>query len=163
MEAYLNNSINFFLQLFYPVFRKIMPFQVYSYLACGAVNTVLNILLFAFFYQFVLPHPGLMVAGMLLQSYTISLLIAFLITVPTGFWLNSKFAFGDTETKAKSGKQLGKYFLVVLQGLVSDYLIMLAFIKFVGLHPTIAKIISTVIVLTLNYVLQKHFTFKKAK
>ncbi len=164
MEALLNKSISYFLGIFYPPFKKIMPFQVYTYLACGAVNTALNILLFALFDQVILPLPGLVIGEMLVQSYTVSLVIAFLITVPTGFWLNKRFAFReDSITAAKPSRQMGKYFLVVLQGLLSDYLIMLAFIKLLSLHPTVAKIISTVIVLSVNYLLQKHFTFKKTK
>jgi putative flippase GtrA len=164
METLLNRSISYFLGIFYPPFKKIMPFQVYTYLACGAVNTALNILLFALFYQVILPLPGVTLSGHLIPSYTISLVVAFLITVPTGFWLNKQFAFRqEEESKRASKRQAWKYFLVVLQGLLSDYLLMLAFIILLHLHPTIAKILSTVIVLSLNYVLQKHFTFKAAK
>ncbi len=164
MEAMLNQSISYFLRAFYPLFRKVLPFQVYTYLACGAVNTALNIVLFALFYQVLLPLPGVVIAGHMIPSYTISLIIAFLLTVPTGFWLNKQFAFKKDQQEATADRKQGvKYFLVVLQGLLSDYLIMLAFIVWFHFHPTVAKIISTVIVLSLNYLLQKHFTFKTDK
>jgi putative flippase GtrA len=150
-----------FLQIFYPLFKKLMPYQLYAYLAVGAINTVLNIALFAFFYQLVLPKEGCMLMGNNIASYTISLLMAFAITVPTGYWLAKHFAFNDQKVvDDASAKQLGKYFLVVLQGLLSDYLIMKGLIVFCKLEPTVAKIISTVIVLTFNYLLQKYFTFK---
>jgi putative flippase GtrA len=164
METILNQGIHFFLRAFYPFFRKVLPFQLYTYLACGAINTVLNIGLFALFYQLILPQPGFIIAGHLLQSYVVSLVVAFLLTVPTGFWLNRQFAFRQSNPDSNPAHRQGiKYFLVVLQGLLSDYLIMLLFIVVLHLHPTWAKVISTIIVLTLNYLLQKHFTFKVKK
>ena len=164
METCLTKAIEFLLRLFHPLFKKILPYPVYSYLVCGAANTVLNIALFAFFYQVILPLPGLYAGKWLIPSYTISLVIAFVITVPTGFWLNKQFAFKQENKSPKiARKQLLKYFLVVSQGLLSDYLIMLALIKWAGVYPTIAKIISTIVTLTINFLLQKHFTFKKEK
>lgn len=157
----MKKVIQWVLDFIYPVFKKILPYQVYAYLAVGAINTVLNIVLFAIFFQFVLPKTGILAGGFLVASYTISLLMSFITTVPTGFWLAKNFAFnGDNQNRQRSGQQLFKYFLVVLQGLGTDYLIMKGLIILLGLYPTIAKIISTVLVLTSNYILQKHFTFK---
>lgn len=157
----MKKVIQWVLDFIYPVFKKILPYQVYAYLAVGAINTVLNIVLFALFFQFVLPKTGILVGGFLVASYTISLLMSFITTVPTGFLLSKNFAFnGDNQNRQRSGQQLFKYFLVVLQGLGTDYLIMKGLIVLLGLYPTIAKIISTVLVLTSNYILQKHFTFK---
>ncbi|WP_343561426.1 GtrA family protein [Sphingobacterium sp.] len=156
--------ITFFLNFFYGLFKKFIPYQLYAYLAVGALNTALNILIFALSYHFLLPKGGISIAGIHFESYTISLVIAFLITVPTGFWLARTFAFevGVTE-KTDGSKKLIKYFLVVLQGLGTDYLIMKTLIVIFQVEPTIAKIISTVITLSLNYLLQKYFTFVKKK
>jgi putative flippase GtrA len=160
--THLKLSINHFLSIFYPLFRKWLPFQIYAYLAVGAANTLLNIVLFAVFYQLILPQAGIDLGYFTVASYTVALLLAFILTVPTGFWLSKFFAFRVEESSQKeNGKQLGKYFLVVLQGLGSDYIILKALIVFAGLQPTLAKIISTVIVLTVNFLLQKYFTFKK--
>ncbi|MBB5634971.1 putative flippase GtrA [Pedobacter cryoconitis] len=159
----IKQIINYFLRLFYPLFRRFMPYMVYAYLAVGAINTLLNILLYAWFYLFIIPKSGLVIDGFTIASYTISLVLAFLITVPTGFWLAKTFAFEEAKKlKDDSAKKLGKYFLVVLQGLGSEYLILTGLIIFLNLDPTVAKFISTAIVLTFNYFLQKHFTFKNA-
>lgn len=161
MTAFLVRTINYVLKLFYPLFRKWLPYQVYAYLAVGAANTLLNIFLFAVLYQFILPEPGVVISGYLVASYTIALLIAFILTVPTGYWLSKNFAFNKPgEQPKRNFKQLGKYFLVVLQGLGSDYLILKALIVFANMQPTLAKLISTTIVLTLNFLLQKYFTFR---
>jgi putative flippase GtrA len=164
VSKFLVDSITHLLKLLYPVFKKWLPYQVFAYLAIGALNTLLNIVLFAVFYQIILPEPGITVNNYLVASYTIALMIAFVLTVPTGFWLSKNFAFIDAANNVKENKkQFGKYFLVVLQGLGSDYLIMKTLIVFLGIYPTVAKVISTVIVLTLNFLLQKYFTFKNKK
>lgn len=155
----LKKAIQGVIDFFYPVFRRFLPYELYAYLGVGAFNTVLNIFLFAVLYQ-VLPQPGVTANGCLIASYTLCLGVAFVLTVPTGFWLAKHIAFGQGgRADQESGWRLGKYMLVVLQGLGSDYLLMKGLIVFVELHPTVAKIGSTVVVLTLNYLLQKYFTF----
>jgi putative flippase GtrA len=153
--------IRYFLDFVYPLFKKLLPYQLYAYLAVGAANTVLNIVLFAVLYHFVLPQPGIRVSNYTVASYTISLLLAFVVTVPVGYWLSKTFAFGQQGVAPKqNARQFVKYFLVVMQGLVLDYLLLKLLVLYASMHPTVAKIISTVIVLVLNYLLQKYFTFR---
>ena len=157
----LVKGIEAFLRFFYPIFKKWMNYQVYAYLAVGAINTALNIFIFAALYEWVLPKAGYDIQGYNVASYTVALIIAFFATIPTGFWLSKNFAF-KTETKTKkTGFQFFKYFLVVGQGLGSDYLLLKAQVVLLEMEPTLAKIISTVVVLTVNFLLQKYFTFKK--
>ena len=161
MNTYLKRGIFYFLNIFYPIFRKWIPFQVYAYLAVGAANTLLNILLVAFFYELILPQKTFGFLGLELASYTIALILAFIITVPTGFWLSKHFAFVmAANNRSANQKQLLKYFLVVLQGVGSDYLILKLLIIYCGLQPTMAKFLSTIMVVTVNYLLQKYFTFR---
>ena len=153
--------LQYFLQYFYPAFKKILPYELYAYLAVGAANTALNIFLFAVIYQCILPQKVMPILGLGLASYTISLIIAFLVTVPTGFWLAKHFAFDrQNQGRDQTGAQLSKYFLVVLQGLATDYLLLIALIMVADSHPTIAKLVSTMVVLAVNFLLQKNFTFK---
>lgn len=147
----LKNFIHQLLKFFYPVVKKLMPYQVYAYLAVGTANTVLNIGLFIGLYL-ILHHTAFAVE--------MATSISFIITVLTGFWLNKNFAFTQAgNEKKETQKQFGKYFLVSLQGQFSDYLITKALIIFLNINPGIAYIISTVIMLTITYFLQKHFTF----
>ena len=158
----LVKAIDGFLHLFYPIFKKWMNYQVYAYLAVGAINTALNIFIFAALYEWVLPKAGYDIQGYNVASYTVALIIAFFATIPTGFWLSKNFAFKtETTSKKKTGFQFFKYFLVVGQGLGSDYLLLKAQVVLFDIEPTVAKIISTVVVLTVNFLLQKYFTFKK--
>ena len=156
----IRSLIQTVLDIFYPLFERFFPYDVYAYLAVGAANTALNIFLFAICYQFVLPPEGASFFGFTIASYTISLIVAFFATIPTGFWLAKHFAFKSGAGTGRTGRQLGKYFLVVLQGLGSDYLLLVGFILLAGFHPTLAKVVSTVIVLSVNFLLQKYFTFQ---
>ncbi len=151
--------IQYTLQFFYPPFKRVLPFEVYAYLAVGGANTLLNIFLFGLFYEVLLPKGAFDLSLFSIESYTISLLIAFLITIPTGYWLSKNFAFTSGK-KPTSFHQFLKYFMVVLQGLISDYILFKIGIVWIGLEPTISKIVSTVLVISLNYILQKYYTFK---
>ncbi len=154
------------LKFFYPIVKKVMPFQVYAYLAVGAANTLLNIILFAGCYSLLVATGGITIAGLHLNKLAVEIatIISFAITVATGFWLSKNFAFTDASNEKKEkAKQFGKYFLVSLQGQFSDYLITKALIVLLLIKPIVAYFISTFIMLLLNYFLQKYFTFKTEK
>lgn len=155
----MKKIINKILDLIYPMFGRFMTRSVFAYLSLGAANTALNILLFAWAYHFLFESESYEVSSFEIQSYTLSLLFAFILTVPSGYWLAKHFAF-QSDVEQSSIASFFKYCLVVGQGLVSDYVIMKVLIVWLLAHPTIAKISSTVIVLTINYLLQKYFTFK---
>ena len=143
------------LKLFYPLVKKLMPFQVYAYLAVGAANTVFNIGLFSALY---------LALSKTIFAVEIATVVSFLITVLTGFWLSKNFAFTSAaDGKKETQKQFGKYFLVSFQGQFSDYLITKGLIIFLELNPVVAYFISTFIMLIINYFLQKYFTFRSIK
>jgi putative flippase GtrA len=153
------------LKLFYPLVKKIMPYQVYAYLAVGAANTIFNIILFAVCY-WLLKSSQWSVAGVTVNmlSVEIATVISFAASVVTGFWLSKNFAFTNSGSgKKETQKQFGKYFLVSLQGQFADYLITKGLIVFLVMDGTVAYILSTIIMLILNYFLQKHFTFRRKK
>ena len=69
---------------------------------------VLNIMLFAVFYQFILPTAGFIINGIPVASYTVSLMLAFALTVPTGFWQANHFAFRrEEDTDEQTARKLG--------------------------------------------------------
>lgn len=151
----LRNLIHQLLKFFYPLVKKLMPYQVYAYLAVGAANTLLNIGLFVVLY--------LALANTIL-AVELATVVSFAVTVITGFWLSKSFAFTEAGNEKKEAqKQFGKYFLVSLQGQFSDYLITKGLIILLLMNATIAYLLSTVIMLFLTYFLQKYFTFKNKK
>ncbi len=151
----LKNIIHTLLKFFYPLVKKLIPYQLYAYLAVGAANTVLNIGLFTVLF---------LTLDSSVIAVEVATTISFSITVITGFWLTKNFAFTSASNdKAATKKQFGKYFFVALQGQFSDYLITKGLIVVVLLHPTLAYLLSTFIMLILNYFLQKYFTFRNKK
>ncbi len=149
MKILIQRLLNFF----YPVVKKILPFQVYAYLAVGAANTFLNIGLFILLFK-------------LIEAFSLAVEVAtavsFAITVVTGFWLQKNFAFAEAEnTKTAIKKQFGKYAMVALQGQFSAYLLTKSMIILLKMNASAAYIITTIIMLIVNYFLQKYFTFKQ--
>lgn len=143
------------LKLGYPFFRRILPYQVYTYLSAGAMNTVLNIVLFMFCYHRLMAYS---------MAVEISTTISLAVTIFTGYWLQKNFVFGNADNERnQDNKQLVKYTLVALQGQISAYILTKAMILLLLLSPSIAYILTTILMLTLNYFLQKYFTFRKRK
>jgi putative flippase GtrA len=162
----IRNYIQKLLKLFYPLVNRLMPYQVFAYLAVGAANTVLNIALFSILYWTLSGRLALLIWGLRVSSISVELatVISFLITVATGFWLSKHFAFTDAgNEKKEKASQFGRYFLVSAQGQFSDYLITKGLIVFLMVNPVAAYLISTVIMLTITYFLQKYYTFKTRK
>ncbi len=158
----IKKIIRHFLELFYPLFKKLLSFQAYAYLVVGAANTLFNIGMFTLVYLLISKSDGFLLFGFDCKNLAVELatVISFLLSVISGFWLSKNFAFTNASNdKAEKTKQFGKYFLVSLQGQFSDYLITKALIVFMLIEPTIAYVISTIIMLILNYFLQKYFTF----
>jgi len=60
-------------------------------------------------------------------------------------------------------KEFGKYMIVGLQGQVSAYLLTKGMIVLFSLNASYAYVITTIIMLTVNYFLQKYFTFRVKK
>lgn len=138
-----------------------MSFRVFSYLSVGAFNTLLNILLFLVFFQLLSAIDYRPIQHIALELATV---ISFGLTVISGFWFSKNFAFTDASNeKNEQIKQFSKYAIVSLQGQFSDYLITKGLVLFLLLYPPIAYLISTIIMLLLNYFLQKYFTFRSHK
>lgn len=144
------------LKIGYPLFSRWLPFQVYAYLSVGAANTVFNIGLFALVYGSVNQHTVIAVE--------IATVTSFVISAFSGFWLNKHFAFTQSgNDKQTNRKQFGKYVLIAVQGQVSAYLLTKGMVTFLSMHASLAYLVTAAIMLTINYFLQKHFTFRKTQ
>lgn len=151
LQKFILQLLNFF----YPLMKKFIPFQMYAYLAVGAANTLLNIGLFILCYQ------AFVATSLAVETATV---FSFVITVITGFWLHKNFVFTDAGNDKKDiQQQFGKYALVALQGQLSAYLLTKGMIVLLKMNASAAYVITAVIMLTLNYFLQKYFTFRNRK
>src|SRR6188472_1768980 len=89
MKQWVVSVIDFF----YPPFRKFMTPQTFRYLACGGFNTLLDIFIYFISYNFILKKQNLHLGVITISPYIAAFLIAFIVSFPTGFYLNRNIVF----------------------------------------------------------------------
>ncbi|PQV62334.1 putative flippase GtrA [Sediminibacterium magnilacihabitans] len=146
--------------LFYPLFQKMMPLQTFRYAACGGFNTCLDITLFFISYNYILQKQPVHFGFLTIGAHIAAFLIGFCVTFPIGFYLSRYVVFQATSVAKR--EQLGKYFMVVLGCLFLNYGFLKLFVDVLHWYPTPSKLITTLFVVAFSYVSQKHFTFKTA-
>ena len=143
---------------FYPPFRKLVPLQTFRYIACGGGNTLLDVVIYFISYNYILQKQNLHTPFVVISPYIAAFLIAFVVSFPTGFYLNRNVVF--TGSTLKGGVQLFRYFLLVVICIILNYIFIKLFVEQFHFYPTISKIFTTVIVVSFSFITQKHFTFK---
>jgi putative flippase GtrA len=156
----LKNPILRFTDFFYPPFKRWMPLQTFRYAACGGANVALDITLFFIFYNFIFYKKIVSLGFIAFQPHIASFLCSFLITFPIGFLL-SKYIVWSSST-LKGHIQLFRYFVIVMMNLLMNYFFIKVLVEYFYFYPTIAKLITTLIVVTFSYISQKYYTFKVA-
>jgi putative flippase GtrA len=147
------------IDFFYPPFRKYMTPQTFRYAACGGGNTLLDIFLYWATFHFVLKGQDLHLPLVTISAKIAAFLIAFAISFPTGYFLNRNIVFPGSTLLGRV--QLFRYFLLVVICIVLNYVFITLFVDKFGIYPTIAKALTTVIVVSFSYLTQKNFTFKQ--
>ncbi len=135
-----------------------MPIHTFRYAACGGSNVVLDISLFFFLYHFVF-HKQIVDLGFIaFQPHIAAFLFSFCITFPVGFLMSKYIVWTGSNIKGRI--QLFRYFVIVMMNLFFNYFLIKLFVEYFGVFPTIAKIMTTVIVVIFSYLSQKHYTFR---
>ncbi|HEV3414757.1 MAG TPA: GtrA family protein [Puia sp.] len=147
-----------FIDFFYPPFSKLMPLQTFRYAVCGGTNTLLDIFLYWVSFHFILHEHNTNLGLFTASPYELSVVIAFSISFPTGFFLNKNIVF--TQSSLHNRVQLFRYFVLVCICLGLNYIFIKLFVEQFHFYATVAKIFTTVIVVSFSYLTQKHFTFK---
>ena len=144
---------------FYPLFSRILNIENYRYAVCGSLNTGLDIILYFIFYHFVLDKEIVNLDLLKISPHIAAFLMSFAITFPIGFFLMRGIVFPESQIRGRV--QLARYFSVVCLNLLLNYLFLKLFVDILGMYPTPSKMAITVIIVTITYLLQKNFTFKK--
>jgi putative flippase GtrA len=155
----MRKTITAIIDFFYPPFSKIFDKQTFRYAACGGGNTVLDILLYFLAYHYVLHKEIVHTPFIAISPHIAAFMLAFIITFPVGFFLMRTVVF--VESNLRGRVQLFRYFSVVMVSLLLNYVFIKFFVESLGIYPTIAKIITTVVVILFSYFSQRHFSFKK--
>ncbi len=154
----IRKSIFSVLDIFYPIFRRFMPLQTYHYAACGGSNTLLSLIIFTSFHNFVFNTQVVHFGGLAFESYTAALFVAFSLTFPIGFYLSMFVVFQGSYLRKRI--QLFRYFLVAISCIFLNYIFLKFFVGNLGWYPTPSQILTTAIVILFSYFTQRHFSFK---
>lgn len=146
------------IDFFYPPFKKLMPLQTFRYAACGGGNTVLGIAVFYIFHEYVFKGKIFSFNFYALEAHTASNIISFCVTLLVGFLLMKYVVFTGSNLKGRI--QLFRYTLSSLINLLISTLLLKLFVEQLQFNAIAAQLITTVIVIVIAYVSQKHFTFK---
>lgn len=143
---------------FYPPFRRMMNQQTFTYAACGGFNTLMDIGLFFFSYNFVFHKQVVDLGFFAFKPHIAAFLFAFCFSFPSGFFL-SKFVVWK-ESNLRGRIQLFRYFVIVLSNILLNYVGLKLLIEVGGIYPTVAKIMITVVAIIFSYLSQKYYSFK---
>jgi putative flippase GtrA len=149
------------IDFFYPPFRKILSLQTFRYAACGGANTFLDIFIYFISYNFILGKQTLNLGFFAFKPHIAAFIMSFCVSFPTGFLLMRYVVFSGSTLHGRI--QLFRYFLLVLICIILNYVFIKLFVERFHIYPTIAKMLTTVIVVSFSYLTQKHYTFKNSQ
>lgn len=135
--------------------------QTFRYAVCGGANTLLDIFIYFISYNFILQKQIVYTPMGAISPYIAAFLIAFAISFPTGFYLNRNIVFPGSTLRGRV--QLLRYFLLVLVCIVLNYVFIKLFVEQFHIFPTVAKMLTTIIVISFSFLTQKYFTFRVAE
>jgi putative flippase GtrA len=150
------------IDFFYPPFRSLMDRKTFRYLACGGGNTLLDIVLYFISYNFILDKRVIhLPMNIAISPHIGAFIMAFMVTFPIGFMLMRHVVFNDSILRGRV--QLVRYIMMVAVCILLNYIFLKLFVEQFHFYPTVAKILTTMIVVVFSYLTQRHFTFKAAK
>ena len=142
----------------YVLFKSFMPLKTYRYAVCGGSNLVLDTVLYFFSFQFIFNKQNVDLGVVVLSPHIAALFLVFPITFMVGFFLNRFIVFSESNVSMKT--QFLRYFSVAFLGLGLSYALMKFLVEAVLVYPTPSRLITIVIVVLFNYILQNKFSFK---
>ncbi len=154
----ISKNIIWFIDLFYPPFRKWMPEQTFRYAVCGGANTVLGLGIYFVSYQYILKKENLDLGFFAFKPHIAALFISFCVNFIVGFILMKFVVFVSSNLRGRI--QLVRYFLAFGFNLVLNYLLLKLFVELLYMDALLSQLITTCIVVMVSYFAQKHFTFK---
>jgi putative flippase GtrA len=161
LHHWLKNTILEVVDFFYPPFKKIMPLQTFRYAACGGGNMVLNLVIYAITYNFILKKQIVYTPVMAISPHIAAYIISFFISFPIGFYLSMFVVFPESYLRKRI--QLFRYFTVVIICIILNYVLLKLFVDVWKWYPTPSMFVNTLLIVTFSYFSQRHFSFRKVK
>lgn len=137
--------------------ERVISRQIFGYFLCGAANMALDTLWYFLTYHYVVMERNVDLGIVVISPHIAALIIVFPITFFTGFLLNRYVAFRATQQRTT--KQLFRYALSVVGSILLNYVLMKLFVELCCVWPTIAKMMTTIIVALYSFLAAKYFSF----
>lgn len=147
------------IDFFYPPFKRVMPLQTFRYAVSGASNTFLGLLSYYITYKFILRGQDFHFGFYALKSHVAALAVSFVVSFVVGFFLMKYVVFDDSKIKGRV--QLFRYLLVCVFNLTVNFVLLKILVEVWGIYPVFAQIGTTVVVVLVSYLAQRHFSFKR--
>jgi putative flippase GtrA len=157
----MRKAILSLIDFFYPPFSRWISQHTFRYLATGGTTFAAGIVIYYIAYNFVLKQQDIRVGGLLITAPIAALAIESVITFLIGFLLNKYLVF--TQSNLKGRVQLFRYGSVVVTNIMLNYAFIKVMVEAFAFYPTIAKILTSVILAVFSYFSQKHFSFRVKK
>jgi putative flippase GtrA len=154
----VHNRITALIDFFYQPFKKWLPLQTFRYASCGGANMVLGFLIYTASYKYLFREKVFNLGFYAFKPHIASLFLSFLVSFPVGFFLNKYVVFIDSTIRGRV--QLFRYFFVFVSNLFINYLLLKVFVEYIHMNAILSQVIATMVVVTISYLLQRHFTFK---
>lgn len=150
------------LDFFYPLFRRMMPRQVYHYLACGTINTLSDWIFYFLIYNYVIQQRIIQITDTVaISPHIASLILVTPITFTVGFLLSKYITFSESDVHTHH--QLWRYASILMLNFGISYICMKVLCETLCIWATPSKMITTVITTVISFFLQKYFSFRKSE
>jgi putative flippase GtrA len=149
------------IDFFYPPFSRWISVNTFRYMVSGGTTLVTGIIAYYVIYNLVLHQQNIKLSFVLITAPIAALVIETMITLTVGFMLNKYLIF--TESNLKGRVQLFRYGSVVATNFLLNYALIKVLVEAFGFYPTIAKIVTSLLLAVFSYFSQKHFTFRVKK
>ncbi len=136
-----------------------MPLQTFRYAVSGASNTFLGLLSYYIAYKFIFREQDFHFGFYALKSHVAALGVSFVISFLVGFFLMKYVVFDDSRIRGRV--QLFRYLLVCVFNLTINLVLLKFLVEVCDIYPIFAQMGTTVIVVLVSYLAQRHFSFKK--
>lgn len=157
LQALQKKIINL-IDFFYTPFSKILPIETFRYAATGGANTAFDIFLYFICYTFIIDKQIIELGFVAISPHIAAFLFVFPITFTSGFLLAKYITF--TSSLMKGRIQLFRYGVTVGGAILLNYLLLKLFVEIFGIDAPISKILTTVVVVTYSYFVQRFYSFK---
>lgn len=158
----LRKTVFSVIDFFYPPFRWLLPIKTFRYAACGGSVALLNLLVVAISNQFIVEErEPLQFGPIVMQYYTVSFILAFMVSFPIGFLLNKYIVFQTSNLRGRV--QLVRYFSINILNILLNYLLLHLLVGKWGFWPTPSQAAITVFLAILSYFFQNFFSFREKR